>query len=332
MKGEKFSIKPQESASDFIRKSYLGLALVGLTLLTPFAVNNLMHGRYFLGVGAFAIIAVLAFNAWMVVRYNRYYTLLTFLGLVPAILFFLSLSMLRQGMIGVLWAYPAVLSFYFMLPERRAWIANLALIVIVFPLAWNIIEQALAMRLIATLSMVSIFSAIFIRAITEQQNKLKTQAVTDPLTGLLNRSLLHGKLDWAVAQSKRTGIPMTLISFDIDHFKSINDTFGHDVGDKVLRSVSHVFKLRFRRSDKVFRLGGEEFLLLLYDTNIEDGKQVSEEIRQSIAALKLLPDQAVTVSTGVATLRPEEDWKQWIKRSDANLYRAKTSGRNRTVA
>jgi diguanylate cyclase (GGDEF)-like protein len=156
--------------------------------------------------------------------------------------------------------------------------------------------------------------------------------VTDTLTGLLNRTLLNDTLDDAIQHSARTGVPMTLATLDLDHFKTINDTLGHDAGDVVLRGIGELLRNRVRRVDKLFRPGGEEFLALLYGANNESGKRVAEELRTAIAGYAFLPDHVVTVSIGLATLLPGEDRKQWLKRSDENLYRAKAGGRNQVVA
>jgi len=316
---------------DFRRKTTLGVALVGLLFLTPFAINNFFQGRHFLGAGSLAIVAILAVNAWGISR-GRYYPSLTSLVLVPAILFFLVLSVRTQGIVGALWCYPAVLAFYFMLPERKAWIANVFLLGLALPQVWGVVELSLAARVAVTLLAVSVFSAIFIRVITDQQEKLQAQAVMDPLTGLLNRTLLRESLEQAVMQSIRSGVPMTLVNLDIDHFKAINDSLGHDAGDTVLQGMGEVFLKRVRRVDKLFRQGGEEFLALLYGTDWENGQRVAEDLRYAIASYAFLPDCPVTVSVGVATLLPGEDWRKWMKRSDDNLYRAKSGGRNQVVA
>lgn len=322
---------PPKQAQEFLRQSSLGLAVVGLVLTTPFAINNFLQGQYLLGMGGLLINGIFAFNTWTITKRNYYSDTLTLMVLVPIVIFFLNLTFIKQGMIGVFWCYPSVISCYCMLPERKAWIANIALLTITLPNAWHILEQALAIRMVATLLMVSIFSAIFVRVINEQQQKLKLQVITDPLTGLLSRTSLQETLEQAIAQSKRMGIAMTLASLDIDHFKSVNDIFGHAAGDQVLRDISLLLTERLRRVDRVFRIGGEEFLLRLYGTNTENGYIVAEELRHLIGAKQLLPNRSVTVSIGVATLQPEEDWMTWRQRSDDHLYRAKSTGRNRVV-
>ena len=125
---------------------------------------------------------------------------------------------------------------------------------------------------------------------------------------------------------------MTLAALDIDYFKGINDTFGHEVGDDVLRAISQLLLERMRRVDKVFRLGGEEFLVLFYGTDAQHSYGLAQELRVDIANLPCCPDRSVTVSIGLATLRPKEQWREWMKRSDNYLYRAKSMGRDQVVA
>ncbi len=183
-------------ASDFRSKATLGVAVAALFLLTPFSVNNFIQGRYVLGAGSLAIVAILAANAWSI-RRMRDYSALTLLALVPAVLFFLILSLRSQGIVGALWCYPAVISFYFMLPERKAWVANAVLLAVTIPQAWVVLETPLAARVVATLLAVSVFSAIFVRVIIDQQVRLQALASTDSLTGLSNRTLLRATLEQA---------------------------------------------------------------------------------------------------------------------------------------
>jgi diguanylate cyclase (GGDEF)-like protein len=321
---------PTAETSDFRTRSALGISVTALLLIAPFAINNLLQGRLLLGGWSLAIMAILAANAWTS-AHGRYFPMLTLLGLAPAIILFLSIAFQTQGIIGALWCYPALLAFYVMLPERKAWLANAVLLVVVLPQAWSVLDPSLAVRVAATLLGVSIVSAIFVRVISNQQRKLETLAVTDPLTGLANRVTLHATLEQAIQQSLRSNVPLTLLTLDLDHFKSINDTLGHESGDRVLHGVGELLSKRIRRADHVFRIGGEEFIALLYDTDMANGRQLAEELREAVESLRLLPDRNVTVSIGVATLRPGENWMEWMKRGDENLYRAKAEGRNRVA-
>lgn len=321
-----------EHLANYRIRSTLGVSIITIIILTPFSINNFLQDRYILGIGSVVVIAFCAANAWYCIQ-KRYHPSLIYLGLIPAITIFIIFAFRQQGAVIAYWCYPVVLGFYFMLREKQAWISNIVFLCIIFPQAWMVLEQAFMIRFVVTILGVSTFSAMFMRVITVQQEMLATQAVTDPLTGLFNRTILNDTFEQVIQQNKRTGIPMTLAVLDLDHFKAINDDLGHNSGDRVLRGVGEFLHKRiYRRTDKVFRIGGEEFLVLLYDTRMEHGRQIAEELCDGIASLSLLPDHPVTVSIGVATLKPSDDWESWMKRCDENLYQAKSGGRNMVVS
>lgn len=317
--------------TDFRIKSTLGVALSALLLLTPFSLNNIIQGRYGLGVGSLVIVIFLGFCAKQCHR-GDYRPRLMLLVLVPTIILFIAVAILDLGTTGVLWCYPALLAFYVMLPERMAWLANLVLLLVELPITWIHLDHSLAARVIATTLLVSTFSAIFVRVISRQQLRLAELSLMDSLTGLYNRMTLQSSLEHAIQQSHRSNMPMTILTLDLDYFKEINDSLGHDAGDRVLRGLGDYLNKRSRRADRVFRLGGEEFMFLLFGTDLANGCNFAEELRQEIAGLPLLEGREVTTSIGVAGLQPEDDWKAWMKRSDKNLYQAKREGRNRVVA
>jgi diguanylate cyclase (GGDEF)-like protein len=304
--------------------------VAGVVLLTPFSVNHLLQGRILLGTGTMLIVVVMGAMAWTAWR-GRYHPWLVLVGFVPAVLVFLSEAFREQGVIGALWCFPAILAFYFTLPERQAWLSNAALYAVAVPMAWSVLDTPVVARVAATLLGVSMFSAIFVRLIAVQQRALEARAVSDALTGLHNRTLLPTTLEQAMEQSRRTGIPMTLLAFDLDEFKEINDRHGHDAGDAVLRAVADILRSRIRRSDRAFRLGGEEFLAFLYGTDKQQGLQLAEELRSAVESKSLVPHRAVTVSVGIAAYSGDPDWETWVKRCDQNLYDAKAKGRNLVV-
>jgi len=306
------------------------VAIAGILLLAPFTVNHLRQGRLLLAAGTGVIVVVMAALAW-IGKQDRYHPWLAFGGLTPAMLFFLAVSFIEQGVIGALWCFPAVLMFYFTLPERMAWAANAALYAMAVPLSATLLELPIAARVAATLLGVSAFSAVFVRVIDEQRRALEARAFSDSLTGLHNRALLSATLEQAMEQSRRTGLPMTLLALDLDWFKAINDGLGHQAGDTALRGVADILRTRIRRSDRAFRLGGEEFLAFLYGTDQERGRQVAEELRTAVASQPLIPGRSVTVSIGVASYSGDRDWETWLKRCDENLYGAKAKGRNAVV-
>ncbi len=325
-------IQITEDLTDFRIKATLGVTIIALCILAPFSINNFLQARFTLGIGSIFILILCAVNAWNCVQ-NRYRPSLILYGIVPAVTLFLFFAFQEQGAMIAFWCYPALLAFYFMLPENQAKVANVVLLCIIFPQAWGILDQAFMVRFVVTILGVSAFSAMFLHVITAQQKILTMQAVTDPLTGLLNRKTLEDKFEEIISQNHRTGTPMTLLTLDLDNFKEVNDKWGHHTGDKVLRGVSDFLQKRiYRRTDRIFRIGGEEFLVFLYNTNTADGMEVAEELCSGLESTPLLPEQPVTVSIGVATLRPDDEWQDWMRRCDENLYKAKEGGRNMVVS
>lgn len=164
----------------------------------------------------------------------------------------------------------------------------------------------------------------------------KALATVDPLTGLANRQTMRTQLTGERDRAIRQRLPLALALADIDHFKKINDTFGHAQGDTVLRAVAQVLRGTVRPYDVVYRYGGEEFLICLPGTNAETGAHALERIRQAIAALTLTDDKGtpipVTATFGVAEVDADTSVDDAIERADKALYDGKRSGRNRVVA
>jgi len=164
--------------------------------------------------------------------------------------------------------------------------------------------------------------------------QLEALATTDALTGLQNRRATFDQLATLAAAAERYHEPLSCLMIDIDHFKNVNDTFGHAAGDMVLREVAGVIRREARRSDLCGRFGGEEFLVLCPRTDLAEAHAAAERIRQSIASCRLPVDDeeiAVTVSIGVACCRfPECESHGLVAAADKQLYEAKRSGRNCT--
>lgn len=200
------------------------------------------------------------------------------------------------------------------------------------PSAWYVLELSSAVRFSAVVIGVSLFAFISMREISILHGKLKAQAVTDKLTGLLNRTLREDSLKSAISQNWRFGLPMTIFSLDIDQFKSINDMYGHDKGDLVLERMGELIRGRIRSCDMAFQLGGEEFLILVHNTDQNNAIKVAEKLRQEIEQTDLLPDHQVTMSIGISGLQEGMELDTWLKISDEKLYRAKDCGRKCVVS
>lgn len=159
---------------------------------------------------------------------------------------------------------------------------------------------------------------------------LDLQARTDALTGLLNRRGFETQMAFAVALARRSSRPLSLITVDVDHFKRVNDTYGHEAGDEVLRRLARTLESRLRGSDVVARLGGEEFVALLPDTDLNGAQSIAQALVTAMAEQQDPVVGTITVSAGVATMRGAEDnGTAMLRRGDAALYEAKGQGRNR---
>ncbi|SNS85301.1 diguanylate cyclase (GGDEF) domain-containing protein [Granulicella rosea] len=172
-------------------------------------------------------------------------------------------------------------------------------------------------------------------AMAQLQSELEQQSHTDVLTGLLNRRALTKHAEREIAYATRIGTPLALLICDLDHFKSVNDRFGHDAGDVALSTAATCIVEALRTNDIVARLGGEEFVLLLPNTTEAGALLVAERTRLRLAALEIRYRSysfTLTASFGVTTLQPgDRDLEDIIHRADKALYLAKDTGRNRTI-
>lgn len=173
-----------------------------------------------------------------------------------------------------------------------------------------------------------------VKELENVQEKLRFRATHDVLTGALNRGAILEQLTLECSRAAREKKPLSLVMVDIDHFKGINDTWGHQVGDNVIKEVVARIVKGIRPYDRVGRYGGEEFLILIPGADLDASTRVCEEIREHIAGEPMVEGNisvAVTVSLGVAQLKEGGDESKLIKVADDALYRAKESGRNKVV-
>jgi diguanylate cyclase len=166
---------------------------------------------------------------------------------------------------------------------------------------------------------------------------IRAESLTDPLTGLGNRKYFDRSIVVAVQNALASGEPLSLLMFDIDHFKSFNDSYGHLTGDQVLRLVGLSLKQTIKGQDITARYGGEEFAVVLPDTALRQALTVADHIRRAVMAKELKKKSTgeilgrVTISVGVSMLKPGDDTDSLIERADACLYAAKRNGRNRVI-
>jgi diguanylate cyclase len=176
-----------------------------------------------------------------------------------------------------------------------------------------------------------------INQLQENLDAVRTESLTDPLTGLSNRKFFDDALGKAISGANERSEPLALVMTDVDHFKSFNDTWGHLTGDQVLRLVAMSVKQNVKGQDIAARYGGEEFAIVLPNTVLRSALTVADHIRRAVMSKELMKRSTgqnlgrVTISLGVASLRKGDTTQSLIARADACLYAAKRNGRNRVI-
>ena len=166
-----------------------------------------------------------------------------------------------------------------------------------------------------------------------QQEKIKAQynASHDFLTGIYNREKFSEVFDIEFLRSQRYQRPLSIAMLDIDHFKEVNDTYGHLIGDEILKELASYCLLNIRKTDTIARWGGEEFILIMSETDIEKSKEVCETLRKGVSSINFANLYHITISIGVTQMREDDTKNGFLKRVDEALYKAKNEGRDKVV-
>jgi diguanylate cyclase (GGDEF)-like protein len=244
-----------------------------------------------------------------------------------------TLIAINLGINGLFWIYPMILFNFFMVTPAKALLAT------VLALTTLVAYQRLhpqgvfesdyqMMSFLVTSLMAGMVSFIFAYRTHDQRIQLELLASQDPLTGASNRRSMNDELNIAGANLRRHGTSYGVLVMDLDHFKKINDNHGHHAGDQVLIDFVNIIKAASRKEDRLFRFGGEEFLLLLPNTKKNGLLSAARHLHQQVSLNLRSPSGPVTVSFGGAIQRPDERWQEMLQRADERLYRAKSSGRN----
>lgn len=248
-----------------------------------------------------------------------------------AILLMLALffMVLDWGISSVYWFFPVVIGLVFILPQMTSLIFNSLILVGVAWLAFDKLEFIEAFRLVCSLFLNIIITYLVAAHIAKLHHAIKQESIRDPLTGALNRRQLDIHLTQCRHRFEREHKPACILMIDIDHFKSINDTFGHYIGDQVIINLVDTIHTYYRKQDLLFRIGGEEFVLLLPNTAQSDAIIVANKINNYLKSADLLANYTVTASIGIAEINAQIDSTDaWLKLADHYMYEAKNSGRD----
>jgi diguanylate cyclase len=235
-----------------------------------------------------------------------------------------------RGEAQIFWAYPALLAVFYLVKPGEAVVIATATIIALVPVLVPVMETIQLTTVFVTLIATCAFAYAFAYLTRGQRDQLLVLARKDPLTGVGNRRALDEKLNEVCAAQSRVNVPSSLIILDIDNFKEFNDEFGHAAGDQILVRLTEIIDLRIRVTDSLYRIGGEEFVVVLEGQHKEKARRLAEQLRTLVEANELAPSGCVTISLGVAELAAGESPAQWLKRADVALYESKRAGRNQT--
>ncbi len=278
-----------------------------------------------------ALLCVIFLTWYGIKKHGIYYTHVLFLILVPLFNYALFDTISRHGLVGVLWSFPVILGLYFCFYKSVAVVAVSITFIITMITCISVMSLSNFFSSFVTLLMVIICFTTILFNFYHLYDLVKNQAKIDPLTKMLNRNSLDDYLVISIKQQIKS-LPPILLYFDLDNFKYINDTFGHSVGDLALINLSKLLKKQISNKNLVFRLGGEEFLVLLNDVSIVDAQSLAEDIRSKIEQSNLIENgHVVTSSIGMAVYQGEENWDLWLKRADEAMYQAKQNGKNQVI-
>ena len=325
--------------------------LVGSIFLYAFSLYSWFNQRPDIALALF-IFGIASTVITIYVNRTRQFALSVWAGTV--VIFLLSLYLVATGGVnqtGPLWVYPLFILTLYIQGHRNGLIIGLALLAVLTILLYVPLEavqvadyessfkgrfltSSLAILLMSWILELSRSRAFM--ALTQYHRELEEVSRTDYLTGALNRRAMMERLNEEVSRYNRNGDVFSVLLIDIDNFKQVNDEYGHTIGDCVLKKLSAIMKEQLREHDSVSRWGGEEFLVLLPSTVLEQGHYVAEMLRQHVKEYRFDcangSDLQITLSIGVSSSEYTSDALDYVDQADARLYQAKRTGRNRVIS
>lgn len=319
----------QRLRNDFQFAIFTLFCVVAMLGVGPFALYRLAEGQLAAAVLDAVVVLALALALAHVWRGGD----LARASLVVVVVTTLACVMIGRlaGLPGALWSFPVILSNFLLARRGHALVASAAVVVLVALEGSAFDTGAERLMYFAAAGVACVLAYVFAHQTEAQRQQLETLASRDPLTGVANRRAMEKELHIAAEAFRRHRLPVGVAVMDLDHFKRINDELGHEAGDRVLVEFARLVQSRCRAGDRLFRYGGEEFVLLLPGTGPDDLQRLVDELRREVAAALRAGERPLTVSIGAAVLAVGEDTPAWLARADAAMYEAKRMGRNRTV-
>ena len=313
-------------------ETYLPLILsaAGSLGVLPFAILRYMQGAWAAAVmDTLIVVGFFAFGTY-VYRTQRVRVASVAIALICSAGVLATVYVV--GPQQIYWAFPALMGIFYLLRPREAVVLAIFTLLALIPALLPAADSQETTTVVVTFVVTSMIALAFSLITSRQREQLLVLATKDPLTGAGNRRGLDAKVGEVVNSFKRTGTLSSLVLLDLDHFKKVNDIYGHAVGDQILKRITEIINLRIRVTDSLYRIGGEELIVVLEGADLHKAVHLAEQLRTLVDANELVPDHAVTISLGVAELKEGESPNDWLHRADEALYRAKDAGRNSTSA
>ena len=316
--------------TDFNFALVTALAVITIVAVGPFMAWLLLRGEY-LTAAADSVVVLVAIatlvHIWRGGDVYRYGVGIA----VSASATVMALSLMGAGS-GVFWTYAVIVVNALLLKSQRFAVLLSAAMIFVGGVFGDVYQGDFQRITFMVTSMLTMsFAWIFTSRHLLLQDQLKMMALQDPLTGLGNRRAYQNEIASVVHALGQAGMHGGLAILDVDEFKAINDTRGHEYGDEVLRRLGALLNHKLRSTDHVFRMGGEEFVVLMPGADDAVMRTRMEQLRAAVeAGIGQAPGE-VTVSIGIANWRPGDDETSWMMKADAAMYAAKNGGRNRVV-
>lgn len=299
-----------------------------LALITPFAIYRLYIGDFVTGVSELVILATFVGLMTLAWRPGKS-QLAADLTACSATLGIIAVALALD--ISYLWTFSTLVGNFLMARLKVAVILSTILIASLGSQTAEFESVNEQMSYLAVATLVSLFSMIFATRVNTQRNELNHIAARDGLTGAFNRRTMDHDLSELNKLNAESGETHCLAILDLDNFKALNDSFGHEAGDEILIRLTEIVGTSTREKDRFYRYGGEEFVLLLPRTSIAGAQVALNNLRQALAAQLSGPGGLVTASFGLAEYRSPESVAEWLKRADLALFEAKQTGKNRVV-
>jgi diguanylate cyclase (GGDEF)-like protein len=313
--------KQKQSSTMMVIFPILGGGMIG-----GFAISRFLSGDY--ALGAFDLFISISFFALSIYTYitgrdriSRFVSaVLSVIG--PLVV----LSLYETG--GIYWVYSSSVVLFHLVSYRWAIALNIVMLVGV-AIFYSSLEfgSVQLYSFLATITLINVFSLLF--ALNEEKSKARLHELTvrDELSGIENRRAFVEKVEDLINIRKRFGRLACLVYIDIDDFKSVNDTMGHAAGDQAIQRLARFITSMLRETDSVYRIGGDEFVIITEGGDEDMALQLTEKVRLAVSQKEIIANRKLTISMGVALLNDMDTADSWLARADTELYKAKQKSR-----